>query len=109
LLRPVALRGDDQHPVLRQLPSCKRRQPGADILGQGGRAADVEADLNRARNLVDVLPARAGGADEGFPRSPARRWRCGLSRGSCERRHQIAAAMVAAAQRPWRPFWQMRP
>ena len=35
-------------------------------IGQGRRVGDVEAQLDRGRQLVDILPARPGGADEAF-------------------------------------------
>ena len=52
-------------------PSSVRRRPAsrasrAHRPGQRGRAAHVEAQLDRGRDLVDVLPAGAGGAHEAF-------------------------------------------
>ena len=41
-------------------------EPRAHVVGQRRRAARVEAQLHGGRHLVDVLPARAGGADEAF-------------------------------------------
>src|SRR5262245_43758169 len=39
-------------------------EPRAHVVGKARRAAHIEAQLNRARKLVDVLPARARGANE---------------------------------------------
>ena len=51
-------------------PSWVSREPASfirrigDVVRQALAAARVEAQFDRARDLVDVLPAGAGGADE---------------------------------------------
>src|SRR5262249_34389362 len=64
LLGAVALRGDDEHAVERHPPAGEAGQPQPHVLAQIRRAAHVEAKLHRARELVDVLAARTGSADE---------------------------------------------
>ena len=50
--------------VLRGARSCELDEPDRDVVRQTGRAAGVEPKLDRARHLVDVLPARTRGAHE---------------------------------------------
>ena len=64
--RAMALGGDDQHAVEGQALARKALQPSLDLLGKGRRIPDVEAQLNRGGDLVDVLPARPGAANEGL-------------------------------------------
>src|SRR5262245_19870000 len=64
LLRAVALRLDHQHALAGEPSAGEPLEPRTHLGGQARRAAHVEAQLDRGRDLVDVLPARAGGADE---------------------------------------------
>src|SRR5882724_6856374 len=64
LLGAMALRADHQHALAREASAGKPLEPRAHVVGKARRAAHVEAKLHRARKLVDVLPARARGADE---------------------------------------------
>src|SRR5262249_6387047 len=64
LLGAVVLRRDHQHAVAREPSAREPLEPRAHLVGERGRTAHVEAQLHRGRELVDVLPARAGGADE---------------------------------------------
>ena len=48
---------------VRRLPASSR-EPPAHRLGQRGRAGDIEPQLHRRRDLVDVLAARSRGAHE---------------------------------------------
>src|SRR5262245_21452242 len=64
LLGAVALRVDYQHALAGQPPAGKASEPRAHVVGKARRAAHVEAQLYRARKLVDGLPPRARGADE---------------------------------------------
>ena len=59
-----ALGEDDDHAVQRRARAGELDQLDRHIVGQARRAARVEAQFDRARHLVDVLPARAGGADK---------------------------------------------
>ena len=61
LLGAVALRDDDdaRRRLVRRLPASRIRRI-ATSLGSDARAAHVEAQLHRGRELVDVLPARTG-------------------------------------------------
>ena len=61
-------------PSLGEPAAGEPHQPRAHVVRQRRRAAHVEAQLHRGRELVDVLPARPGGADEAAPRARARRW-----------------------------------
>ena len=64
LLGAVALRGDDEHALAGEAVAGEPLEPRAHAVGQRRRMAHVEAQLHRAGDLVDVLPARPGGADE---------------------------------------------
>src|SRR5690242_482582 len=64
LLGPVALGGDEEHALLAEPSAGQPLQPRADVARQRRRAADVEAQLHRRCQLVDVLPAGTGGAHE---------------------------------------------
>ncbi len=64
LLGAVALRGDDQHALAGQTAAGEALEPQAHVVGQRRRVANVEAQLHCAREFVDVLAARARGADE---------------------------------------------
>jgi len=59
-----ALGEDDDHAVQRRARAGELDQLDRDVVGQARRAARVEAQLDRRRHLVDVLPARPGGADK---------------------------------------------
>src|SRR5260370_2752189 len=61
LLRAMALRVDHQHALAGEPPAGEPLEPRAHGLGQARRAAHVEAQLHRARKLVDVLPAAPPG------------------------------------------------
>src|SRR5579862_9913237 len=63
LLGAEALGMDDDDAVLGHALAGKALQPGAGVLRQH-HAARVEAQLGRGRELVDILPAGAGGADK---------------------------------------------
>jgi len=54
----VLLRLDDDETRIRDAMVAAPHQPVLYGFGQGG-SADVEAQMNRIRNLVDVLAARA--------------------------------------------------
>ena len=58
------LREDDDHAVLRRPRARQLDQLDRDVVGKARRAARVEAQLHGGRNLVDILPAGAGGANE---------------------------------------------
>src|SRR5215471_14140200 len=64
-LGAVALRRDHQHAVGGHPPSGEPFEANAHV-GRQGRTRDVEAQLDRGRKLVDVLPAGTGRADEAF-------------------------------------------
>src|ERR1700761_5194957 len=64
LLRAVLAAGDHQHAVLGEPRAGERDQPQPHRIGQGRRAHDVETQLYRRRDLVDVLPAGPGRGDE---------------------------------------------
>ena len=64
-LCPVFATVDDQDALGSQPARSQHGQPALDLLGQGRRAT-VEAKLHRRGDLVHVLAARAGGADEPF-------------------------------------------
>src|SRR5690349_13930142 len=59
-----AIRLDHEHAVGREAPVAARKELRARVIGQRARVRDVEAKLDRARDLVDVLPARTRGAHE---------------------------------------------
>ena len=61
----MALRGDHQHAVGGHTPAGETRETRAHV-GREPGPGDVEAQLDRGRELVDVLSARAGRADEAF-------------------------------------------
>src|SRR5262249_22952470 len=63
-LGAMAVGVDHEHALAREPAAGEAFEPRAHVVGKARRAAHVEAKLNRARKLVDVLPARAGGADE---------------------------------------------
>jgi hypothetical protein len=58
--------GDDQDAILRQAPAGEARGPLAQFGRQAYGMREIEAQLNRGRHFVHVLPARAGGADKAF-------------------------------------------
>ena len=62
-LGAMALRIDDEHALARQAAAGEPLEPPPDLVGQV-RAGDVEAQLDRGRDLVDVLAARSRGAQE---------------------------------------------
>ena len=59
-----ALGEDDDHAFERRARAGELDQLDRDVVGQARRAARVETQFDRARHLVDVLPAGAGGANE---------------------------------------------
>src|SRR5262249_30069091 len=64
LLGAMALRVDHEHALAREPSAGEAFEPRAHVVGKARRAAHVEAKLDGARKLVDVLPAGARGADE---------------------------------------------
>src|SRR5690606_34078379 len=64
LLGPKALGGDDQHPLLGQAPPGEPLEPLPYRLRQARRALDIEAQLNRGRDLIDLLTAGPAGTQE---------------------------------------------
>lgn len=56
--------GDDDDALIGHAPACERLQAQEDGVRQGGAGARVEAQLDGALGLVDLLPAGTGGADE---------------------------------------------
>src|SRR5262249_7402824 len=58
----VLLRLDDEHALARDALVARAEQPRLDRVGERGRA-DVEAQVDRVRHLVDVLPSRSLRAD----------------------------------------------
>src|SRR5262249_60539278 len=59
-----ALGIDHQPAVAVDPPAGEALEPRAHVVGKALRAAHVEAQLDRARELVDVLSARTRGTDE---------------------------------------------
>src|ERR1700687_3426440 len=57
---------DHDHALAREPPSGDALEPCAHVVRQRGRAARVEAKLDGAGNLVNVLPARPWSADKAF-------------------------------------------
>src|SRR3954470_16152865 len=66
LLGRMALCADDQHAVAGETAAGEALEPGAHVIGKVWGAAHIETQLNGARELVDVLPARPRGTDETF-------------------------------------------
>ena len=64
LLLAEALRLYNKHAVIVHAPAGEAPQAGKEIWFNRGRAGRIEAQLDRGRQLVDVLPAGPGGADE---------------------------------------------
>ena len=65
-LRPMPLRGEDDNAVTGQSRTRQAFQPRTNVRRQRRRMTRIEAKLDCAGNLVDVLPAWAGSADELF-------------------------------------------
>ena len=65
LLRPVDAGRDDQYAVLRGAISSHRKEALPYGGGKRARLADIEAHLDCAGNLVDVLAAGPGSANKG--------------------------------------------
>src|SRR6056297_45035 len=63
-LAAVLVAVQDERALLGPAAAREPFEPGLDRAGQVGGALGLEAQLDRARHLVDVLPAGAGGADE---------------------------------------------
>src|SRR5262245_5754199 len=63
-LGAMAVGVDHEHALAREPAAGEAFEPRAYVVGKARRAAHVEAKLDRARKLVDVLPARARGANE---------------------------------------------
>src|SRR5690606_15465743 len=66
VLGAEALRLQHQHAIVGDAAVALGQQPFAHRFGQRRRARHVEAQLHRGGDLVDVLTARAAGADEAF-------------------------------------------
>src|SRR5215831_959554 len=64
LLGAVALGVDHDHALAGEASAGEPLEPRAHVVGKARRAARVEAKLHRARELVDILPAGTGRADE---------------------------------------------
>ena len=64
-LRSMLAAVDEQHVVRDHAVAGEIAQTLLHVVGQR-RSADVEAQLDRRRHLVDVLPARSRGANEAF-------------------------------------------
>ena len=57
---------DDDHAILGRSRAGELDEADRDIVRQARRAPDVEPELDRARYLVDILPARTRRTDEAF-------------------------------------------
>src|SRR5215831_7417840 len=66
LLGAVTLSRDDQYTVAGQPPAGEPLQPRPHLMGKRRRMAHVEAQLHRGGELIDILPAGTGRADEAF-------------------------------------------
>ena len=64
LLRTVLAGRDDQHAFSRRALAGQRTEALPYVLGKRRRLADIEAQLDGGGDFVDVLAARAGGANE---------------------------------------------
>src|SRR5262245_1496954 len=64
LLGAVALRDDDEHAVVGEAPAGEALEPRPHVRRQRARLPQVETQLHRRRQLVDVLAARSGRADK---------------------------------------------
>ena len=62
----IAPGGYDDVAILGEPPAGQAAGAGAQVFGQGRRTGEVEAELNRRRELVDILPTRPAGMDESF-------------------------------------------
>jgi hypothetical protein len=60
----VAPRDDEHAAVVVETLAGERTQARLDALVQGGRVQEIEAQLDGGGDLVDVLAAGPGGADE---------------------------------------------
>ena len=65
-LATVALGNDDDDALARQPMPSEPPQSLAHIFRERARARQVEAELHRARHLVDILAAGTGCADKAF-------------------------------------------
>src|SRR5579872_3053233 len=63
-LGPVIAGADQNGAVRADTPASQRAQPRLHRRGQSLCSRQVESQLHRARDLVDVLSTRSGGADE---------------------------------------------
>jgi hypothetical protein len=61
LLGPMLSRFDDQYSVPRDAPAGHADEPRADIAGQRRGVSHIEPQLDRSRDLVHILAARARG------------------------------------------------
>src|SRR5690606_31639933 len=95
LLAAVSLRLDDHDPVPGDAAVAARQEPLL-VEPRQGRGADVEAQMDGARDLVDVLPAGALGAD----RPKLDLFLRNLHRAR-DPQHQPGGATIAASQ-GWR-------
>ncbi len=62
----MTLRDKDQNAVARKPGAGEPLEPRAHPFRQGWRLPDVEAELDRGRELIDILPARTRRANEAF-------------------------------------------
>src|SRR5579872_7080427 len=65
-LGAMALRDDDEDALAREPRAGEPLEPGPDVARQRWRAAHIETQLHRGRQLVDVLAAWTRGAHEAF-------------------------------------------
>ena len=65
-LGTVAVRDDNQPSISGDAPSGDMAQAAAHVIGERTACFQCEAQLHCTSDLVDVLPSRSGGADEGF-------------------------------------------
>jgi len=65
-LRAVSLRDDDQNAIAREPGAAESLKPRSHFLRQRWRLPHIEAKLDRGRELIDILPARARSAHEAF-------------------------------------------
>src|SRR6266446_4761206 len=64
LLGAVVARNDEDRAVRGEPPSAQGLEARLDAVREHRAALEIKAQLRRGRDLVDVLPARAGGAYE---------------------------------------------
>ena len=64
LLSPVPAGGDDENTFARQSSAGEADEPNSNVIREGRRVQSIETKLDGRRDLVDVLPAGTGRADE---------------------------------------------